>query len=677
MKFGRACTHIRGAIQSIAAEEAALLVAELQQRASELPEELAGYRYERITLPSAPVVVKEKRKMKLKKAPAASSAKASSSSSATSKAAAPTTATTPPKKPTKKPSIDGSDAQPRVLVERKELQSLQAERRTLFMRIDEKEAEVRNARNEVVEKEEALAQARVAAAQQHEVWNRHDALRCEERDTARIQAQAAEERAKVAGEARAHAEAERTRLREQLAVSEAESRRAQLEATRAVQQMDAARAQVRDAEAGHHEALHALRDELSRERERAAAAVARARELEPERETALREVAALSERLSGALSEARALRETQQQAESMRAMLTSERDAARERAEAADARAEKFNRARAAAQDEAKTLATRVATLEAAAAAQDEAMRGAAVRAQSEKESLQAHIEYAEERCREAELRQETLAKQLEAERTEMIRLKGHLQRTEERVMEEQVRAAVAEERWQPLLRQRDEAQRERARSARALSAVQAEKRELEWMVSDFRRRPASGVSAPMPAWPDRVAATEMGYTPTSAAALDASARTAAAAAGLATTPHTSTTRFTSFDSSPFGRGATHRASAAGPGHDVDGAADEAPTTTAARTYSELVDDMVDRMVNARRAEASVGGEDVADCEHVLDYDAVDQNPRPARASSHARNAPWDTLAGAYADLDQRLEAERAVANAQDPRSTPWQWAMV
>jgi len=52
---------------------------------------------------------------------------------------------------------------------------------------------------------------------------------------------------------------------------------------------------------------------------------------------------------------------------------------------------------------------------------------------------------------------------------------------SEERLLDEQVRASVAEERWQPLVRQREEAQRERHRATRALSALHAEKRELQW----------------------------------------------------------------------------------------------------------------------------------------------------------------------------------------------------
>ena len=74
----------------------------------------------------------------------------------------------------------------------------------------------------------------------------------------------------------------------------------------------------------HQATVSSLRAELSRERERAAAAEARCKELEPERESANREVAALSERLTAALSERRALDEAMKQADEMREMITSE-----------------------------------------------------------------------------------------------------------------------------------------------------------------------------------------------------------------------------------------------------------------------------------------------------------------------------------------------------------------
>lgn len=73
----------------------------------------------------------------------------------------------------------------------------------------------------------------------------------------------------------------------------------------------------------------------------------------------------------------------------------------------------------------------------------------------------------------------------------------GQLHRAEERLLDEQVRAAVAEERWQPLIRQRDDAMRERSRAARALNALHAEKRELQWAMGDLRH----GVGSPLRAW--------------------------------------------------------------------------------------------------------------------------------------------------------------------------------
>jgi hypothetical protein len=55
-----------------------------------------------------------------------------------------------------------------VLVERKELQSLQSERRALFSRIDEAAAEARALRGEVQSREDQVSRARVSAAQQQE-----------------------------------------------------------------------------------------------------------------------------------------------------------------------------------------------------------------------------------------------------------------------------------------------------------------------------------------------------------------------------------------------------------------------------------------------------------------------------------------------------------------------------
>lgn len=322
----------------------------------------------------------------------------------------------------KKKSHAGDDSQPRVLVERKELQALQSERRALFGRIDEAAAEARELRGELTARDEALAQQRVVAAQQEEVWARHDALRCEERDTARAQAEQAEQRARAANEARAAAEADRTRLREQLAISEAENRRAVTEATRATQQLIAAQSEGRKADEAHTAALAQLRDELGRERERAAAAEARARELEPDKEALSREVAALGERLTGALAEKRALEEQAKQAEEMRGILRGERDAARERAEAADARADKLNHQRAVAVTDAQQLRGEIGTLEAAVAAAAEQKAMYEERLKQESAALKTHVEYAETRAREAERRRDALVSQLDKEREQVVR---------------------------------------------------------------------------------------------------------------------------------------------------------------------------------------------------------------------------------------------------------------
>lgn len=70
-----------------------------------------------------------------------------------------------PKEAPRKKAADGSDSQPRVLVERKELQALQSERRTLFGRIDEVAEEAKALRETVRQREEEINVARVAAAQ--------------------------------------------------------------------------------------------------------------------------------------------------------------------------------------------------------------------------------------------------------------------------------------------------------------------------------------------------------------------------------------------------------------------------------------------------------------------------------------------------------------------------------
>ena len=97
-----------------------------------------------------------------------------------------------------------------------------------------------------------------------------------------------------------------------------------------------------------------------------------------------------------------------------------------------------------------------------------------------------------------------------------------------------------------------------------------------------------------------------------------------------------------------------------------------APAATA-RTYTEMVDEMVDRMVNERRAQNTREGDDMDDDESG-DVDMF--RLRAARPASIA-SEPWDALARSYTSLEERLEAERALENARDPRSTPWQWAMV
>ena len=265
-------------------------------------QELQGFRFERLA--------EKPQKMKAAK-PAAAKASATASKAGSSTTSLKVT-------PKKKPGVDGGDAAPRVLVERKELQSLQAERRTLFGRMDDAAAEAKELRDTIREREEEINVARVAAAQQHEVWARHDALRCEERDTARAQAEAAEDRARAAGEARAAAENERTRLREQLAVAESEARRAQAESARSIAQLEVVVAERRRTDEEKGETVRDLREELGRERERAAAAEARVREIEPEKEAAHTQLAAVAERLSGALAEAKALESALSQANEMR-----------------------------------------------------------------------------------------------------------------------------------------------------------------------------------------------------------------------------------------------------------------------------------------------------------------------------------------------------------------------
>ena len=205
-----------------------------------------------------------------------------------------------PKSPRK---YDSTDASPRVLIERKELQGLQSERRTLVSRVDDASAENHELRDQIRERDEALAAARVDHSKTLEIAARQEQIRCEERDKARMDAAAAEQRALGAAESRAASEANRIQLQEQLALAHAEARRTSEELIRHSELLTAAQAEGRRIDEGAQKAQHALRDELMRERERAVAAEARVREIEPEREAAHRERASIAERLSGTLAE--------------------------------------------------------------------------------------------------------------------------------------------------------------------------------------------------------------------------------------------------------------------------------------------------------------------------------------------------------------------------------------
>ena len=607
----------------------------------------------------------------------------------------------------KRASHRGDDAQPRVLVERKELQALQSERRTLFSRIDDAAAEARALRDEVAEREETMAASRVSAAQQQEVWARHDALRVEERDQARAQAAQAEDRARLSGEARAAAEADRARLREQLAVSEAEGRRAQVEATRATQQLVAAQTEARKAEDAATAVLAQVKEELARERERAAAAEARCKELEPEKESAAREVAALSERLTAALSERRALEDSVRQVEEMRELLRAERDSAKERAEHAEARADKFQRQRAEAVGEAQQLAARIAGLEASAVAATEAKDVDEERLQRETAALRTHIEFAESRGRQAERRCDALMATLEKERHEALRTQTALARAEERLMEERVRGQVAEERWGPLLRQRDEAQRERARAARALSAMHAERRELEWAVSDLgRRHTAAGLAgAPSRAWDAAMAMPTSGGV-LGGGTLRGSARTAE---GLAATPYAARaptahlvadpTAHSTFRTSPYGMrdapspigrylptdigGVAEADAAVAAARAVSPIAGLAAAAAAARCGSAGLDQCFAAEVAAMHSRAyGAGGalepritdrEDAEAFQARLEAAAAwPPSGRQQRTSEQRTSEQRTAEQQADLEMERRLGLERAAASAADPASTPW-----
>ena len=71
----------------------------------------------------------------------------------------------------------------------------------------------------------------------------------------------------------------------------------------------------------------------------------------------------------------------------------------------AEARADKYNKMRATAEEEAAAHVARIAALEAAAAAATEATRLGSERLRAETAALRTHVEYAEDRCREAERR--------------------------------------------------------------------------------------------------------------------------------------------------------------------------------------------------------------------------------------------------------------------------------
>ena len=583
------------------------------------------------------------------------------------------------KKPEVKPPVKnalGKDTQPRVLVERKELQSLQAERRTLFSRIDDANNEAKETRDLLKQREDDLNVARVAAVQQQEVWARHDALRCEERDTARSQCEAAEERLRLASEARSAAEIERTRLREQLAVCEAEAKRAQLEASKATTALEASRHELRRAEEASQSSMRDVREELGRERERAAAAEARIRELEPEKELAQREVATLTERLSGAVGEVKALEAALSQSDERNKMLMVERDAARARAEAAEQRGEKFNRQRAIAQEEAASHIARISALEAAASAATEATRVGQERLRTETSALSTHIECAEERCREAERRRDLIARQLESEREERTRMVSALHRADEKIMEEQVRASVAEERWQPLIRQRDDAQRERQRAARALSALHAEKRELEWAVSDLGRGGQSAKGGGVPSVASVGGGTGPGAAPTSS--ISGMATRAwepihgiSGSASVLGTPAVTPAHPSSFRSSPYGAAKPHQAPTETPADITDTAPISNNPTPTGSGYGGvdamrgLADEFRARMAARMELERERQKQAWARQQAGL----VPPASEPAKAGE---GDPWAALAEAHSELDKRLEAERAAANAGDPSSTPW-----
>ena len=151
----------------------------------------------------------------------------------------------------------------------------------------------------------------------------------------------------------------------------------------------------------------------------------------------------MAERLSSSRAEQRGLEQSAKRGEELRELLVEERDAARSRAEHADERAAEMARGRGEAQAHVGTLQARVAALEAEQTAAVEATRVSAERLRSETGELRSHVEYAEARCKEAQLQQQLIHEALEAERSERIKLEAQLARSEERLLEEQVIACV------------------------------------------------------------------------------------------------------------------------------------------------------------------------------------------------------------------------------------------
>lgn len=433
-------------------------------------------------------------------------------------------------------------------------------------------------------------------------------------------------------------------------------------------------------------------------------------ELESEKEVAQLESASLAERLSAAIGEAKAMEGALTQAEEVKRMMQSELNVARARTEAAENRADKFNRQRASAQEEAAGHVARISALEAAVVAAAEASRASKERLKTETAALRTHIEYAEERCADVERRRDALVNQLESGRKDMSKMQSALHRASEQIMEEQVRASVAEERWQPLIRQRDDAQKERARAARALSAVRAEKRELEWAVSDLGRRGGGGVASGTlggsaggsggdsngdgGGWGGSASAPLRAWEPLHGVA-SRSGLASAAAAGLAVTPYPP--RSSSFQTSPYGR-----SPAATPTTSVAATAGRPGADAAADLYSDvpLRSRHGDRYTNAERnSEQDEGDGSVGDSSEeyqqrlLAKYQqrlaerlaagrggtegdvsalAADVPSGDAIWSARVESDPWEALAEAHSELDRKLDSERAVADAAHPDSTPW-----